>query len=136
MAPTREWLNRNQIEEIIDRRVEKLFAEYTRTVDGRLNGQDLVLNSIRTTQENFHVENRRRLDSLEADTKKILQYHTADDEMRRLRLQQQDDRDKKWDRWKVRITVVAAIVTIFSMLGIFNYLHHWYMTGQLFPLGH
>lgn len=143
MTPSREWLKKDEIVTLVHETVEGLFSAYTQKVNERLNSQDKELATIRANQDNFHAENKRRLDGVEKDTKNILQFQMLEQERQKGREQAEAkylrDRDarelyrsQRLDRFKNWATIIAALVGVFSALGISNFVHRWAVTGHIF----
>lgn len=144
MTPPREWLKRDEIINLVHETVQGLFTEHNRKIDLRLNAQDFVLAEIRATQTANHAENSRRQDKTEKALSNLLQLgenqvliQQGRDEQtetnRRVLADEVRRKDKSWERWKTRITVAAGIFTLFSGLGLLNYLHRLFLSGHLFP---
>lgn len=136
MTPSRESMTRQEIVQLVHDIVDPLFREHNQKIDLRLTAQDITLAEIKSKQDSFHAENRRRLDLVEKDTKNILQFHELEQQRQKIEREAADKRDKSWDRWKTRITLAAAIMTLFSALGIGNYIHQLFLSGHLFPPVH
>jgi 23S rRNA pseudoU1915 N3-methylase RlmH len=143
MTPAREWLKKDEVIQLVNDTVQKLFSEHNKKIDLRLNAQDVVLAEIKATQTANHAENSRRQDKTEKALSNLLQLGENQVLIQQGRDEQADEnrkaladeirrKDKSWERWKTRITVAAGLFTLFSGLGLLNYLHRLFLTGHLF----
>lgn len=147
MTPARKWLNKSEVEKTVDTRIARHFTEHNKRIDERLSRQDTQLAEIRATQTANHEENSKRQDRSEKALANLLQLgenqiqiQKGRDEQAEIFRRAKEDaerrKDERWSRWKTWVSIAVGLVTLFSALGIFNYLHRFFLTGHLFSPTH